>query len=174
MMKDRKKPGKVAGNSLLIVIGIVLLPIIIIVSWLQALISCLLIWTMPLWENVMVRFAHRCLKSNELFQQAVGASVLLESGNRQEKQMASVEFENFAKGQNWGEFSPEEYVARFSHGIMCWGFDEYDYPDRDFDRWIKRVSEILPDFELKEHYRRTLLTPEEYQKVLREIEEGTD
>jgi hypothetical protein len=71
----------------------------------------------------------------------------------------------------WPTLSPEEYIAYHGHRIGCFGFDEFQFSDPEFDQWIKRVALILTDLEWRERCRRQFLTPEEYQQVLEEIAE---
>jgi hypothetical protein len=73
---------------------------------------------------------------------------------------------------HWPTLSPEEYIARYSHQIGCFGFDEFQFADPEFDLWVKRVALILRDLEWRERCQQQLLTPDEYQQVLKEIEEG--
>jgi hypothetical protein len=71
----------------------------------------------------------------------------------------------------WPMLSPEEYIAHHSHRIGCFGFDEFQFSDPEFDLWVKRVALILRDLEWRERCRQQCLTAEEYQQVLKEIEE---
>ncbi|MES9993889.1 MAG: hypothetical protein ABW098_18220 [Candidatus Thiodiazotropha sp.] len=53
-------------------------------------------------------------------------------------------------------FSPEEWVARRSHTIMCWSLDEVDYNDPVLEQWILEVTNLMglngpPRSELREN-----------------------
>jgi hypothetical protein len=61
--------------------------------------------------------------------------------------------------------SPEEFVARHSHGIGCFSLDRHHYDDPDLDQWMKRVGELLRNPEATDQCRRKLLSAEEYQAV---------
>jgi hypothetical protein len=65
--------------------------------------------------------------------------------------------------------TPEEYVARHSHNIMCFGLDQREYPDPEFNRWIRRVGELLRSREETDRCRREILSPEEYAAVQQAI-----
>ena len=64
--------------------------------------------------------------------------------------------------------SPEEYAARESHTIMCFGLHEFRFRDAKLDQWIQRLGEILTTPGLRDDYRRQFLTPEEYERILTE------
>ena len=62
----------------------------------------------------------------------------------------------------WRTVSPEEFVARRSLGIMCWGFGRYTYPDPEFTRWIEQVTRLLASVEESDRCRKQFLNQEEY------------
>jgi hypothetical protein len=63
------------------------------------------------------------------------------------------------------ELSPEQYVARWSHTIMCSSFDQYRYPDPALGAWIDETHRLLSNTDEVERCRRAHLTPEEYAAV---------
>lgn len=63
-------------------------------------------------------------------------------------------------------FSPEEWVARCSHGIGCWSLHEAVYQDPVLKRWIFEVTQLVglngpPRSELRAKY----LTPAEIKEI---------
>ena len=68
--------------------------------------------------------------------------------------------------------SPEEFVARRSHGIMTFTLDHYDHGDPETNAWMKRVGELLRSIEECDRCRREWLTPEEYAAVQEALAEG--
>lgn len=68
------------------------------------------------------------------------------------------------------QVSPEEFVARRSLSIMCWGFGQYEYPDPEFTRWIQRVTELLASLKASDQCRKQFLTPEEYARAQAALE----
>jgi len=61
--------------------------------------------------------------------------------------------------------SPEEFVARRSHGIMTFSLDRYDHGDPEVNSWMQRVGALLRDAEATDRCRREWLTHEEYAAV---------
>jgi hypothetical protein len=61
--------------------------------------------------------------------------------------------------------SPEEYAARHSHDIHCFGLHLYYYKDEVFEKWLLRLGKILYSNDLIDHCRKTLLTPEEIEII---------
>jgi hypothetical protein len=74
----------------------------------------------------------------------------------------------------WRTVSPEEFVARRSLGIMCWGFGGYTYPDPDFTQWIHRVTQLLANPAACNLCRKQFLTPEEYERAQATLEAMKD
>ncbi len=70
----------------------------------------------------------------------------------------------------WRTVSPEEFVARHSLGIMCWGFGQYTFPDPEFTRWIHRVTQLLANSAASDECRKQFLSPEEYEAASATIE----
>lgn len=70
----------------------------------------------------------------------------------------------------WRTVSPEEFVARRSLGIMCWGFGQYTYPDPEFTRWIQQVTRLLASAEESDRCRKQFLSPEKYEAARATIE----
>lgn len=70
------------------------------------------------------------------------------------------------------EQSPEQYVARWSHTIMCSSFDQYQYPDPALTAWIDEMHRLLRTVGETERCRRVHLTPEEYAAVEADIASG--
>jgi hypothetical protein len=67
------------------------------------------------------------------------------------------------------EVSPEQYVARWSHTIMCSSFDQYQYPDPALGAWIDDMHRLLSNPDEVERCRQAHLTPDEYAAVQAEI-----
>ena len=65
--------------------------------------------------------------------------------------------------------SPREWVARYGHTIWCGDFREYVYTDKNFERWIYEVYDILFNENL-DSIRKEMLTEEEI-KIIEEEEE---
>ena len=85
--------------------------------------------------------------------------------------MASEEQEKSCKEHfPYTSMSPEEYAARRSHRIACFGFHHYCYKDKELEQWLLRLGQIIFDQDLIAHYRKILLTPEERKKIEQEAE----
>lgn len=68
--------------------------------------------------------------------------------------------------------SPEQYVARRSHTIMCSSFDQYQYPDPVLTAWIDEMHRLMRTPGEVERCRRAHLTPEEHAAVEADIASG--
>jgi len=65
------------------------------------------------------------------------------------------------------EKSPAWYAARMAHNIGC--LDPESWADKpELHRWLKELVAILMQPDLVEHFRQTVLTPEELAAVKRE------
>jgi hypothetical protein len=73
-----------------------------------------------------------------------------------------------------GEMPPERYVALEAHRWMLAGPLTYEYPDPDVDAYVRRVYELLTDYENLDELRRQWLSPEELRQVDAEIKEMKD
>jgi hypothetical protein len=66
----------------------------------------------------------------------------------------------------WQTQSPEEYMARSGHFILCCSLHRYPYTNPALAKWMKRLGELFhADEEEMDRYRRQFLTPEEYAAV---------
>jgi len=73
--------------------------------------------------------------------------------------------------------SPEEYAARYSHGIWCFSLGDLRYPDPALDGWIRRFADILHNENgapTVDELREKLLTPEERRRIQQEIQDIND
>ena len=70
----------------------------------------------------------------------------------------------------WRTVTPEEFVARRSLGIMCWGFGQHSYPDPKFTHWIHQVTRLLASPEESDRCRKQFLSPEKYEAARATIE----
>lgn len=70
------------------------------------------------------------------------------------------------------ELSPEQYVARWSHTIMCSSFDQFRYPDPALTAWIDEMHRLLNTAGESERCRRAHLSPDEYAAVQADIAAG--
>ena len=73
--------------------------------------------------------------------------------------------------------SPEEYAARYAHGIWCFSLGDLTYPDPALNSWMRRFSDILHQENgapMVDELREKLLTPEEYQRIKKEIQVMND
>jgi len=41
------------------------------------------------------------------------------------------------------DMTPDEYAARHASDWFCFSFDDYRYTDRELERWIHRLGDIL-------------------------------
>jgi hypothetical protein len=57
--------------------------------------------------------------------------------------------------------SPEEYVARRSHGILCFGLHRFEYRDTRLTQWFESVHALLHNRKRVHDLRRQYLTPAE-------------
>lgn len=69
------------------------------------------------------------------------------------------------------QISPELWAARNGHRIYCGDFRQCSFDDKDFEKWIHRVYDILHTENLQE-WRKQYLTPEEINTI--EDEEMAD
>jgi len=65
--------------------------------------------------------------------------------------------------------SPEEWAARYSHGVGCSSFDGYRYEDKALHEWIHRLHQVLGR-DVSE-YRKKYLTEEEIRAIEKEEED---
>lgn len=68
--------------------------------------------------------------------------------------------------------SPEEFAARYSHGILCFSLGELRYADPSLDAWIQRFADILHHQNgapTVDELRDKLLTAEERARIKQEI-----
>jgi hypothetical protein len=65
----------------------------------------------------------------------------------------------------------DEWVARYGHLILLWGFDEYSYDDPYLDAWVREVPRIYADTDRLEALRARYLTPAERAEI--ENDDGT-
>jgi len=91
-----------------------------------------------------------------------------------ERPMADPGREEMAREMFSEGLSPEEYAARYSHGIWCFSLGDLRYPDPALDAWMRRFSDILHHengaptvAELREK----LLTAEEQLAIRKAIQE---
>ena len=61
--------------------------------------------------------------------------------------------------------SPEEFAARRSHGIACFGLHRRTYGDPEFGQWVRRLGAILGDADETDRCRRNYLALDEYAAV---------
>ena len=69
----------------------------------------------------------------------------------------------------WRKMTPEEYAARYGHGVGCYSFHRMRYRNPEIGRWAVRLGELFTDLDELERVRRELLTAEEYAEVQRQI-----
>lgn len=68
--------------------------------------------------------------------------------------------------------SPEEFVARHSHGIMCFSSSGVlEHGDPELADWLYQTSALLSNWDYTRELRKQYLTPEELAQVERELEE---
>jgi hypothetical protein len=80
--------------------------------------------------------------------------------------LADEEFERQLKtAYPYKSMSPEEYAARFGYTCLVCGVHFYRYRDKELQEWLNRFARVLVTEGLVEHYRKLLLTPEEYEEV---------
>jgi hypothetical protein len=73
--------------------------------------------------------------------------------------------------------SPEEYAARYSHGILCFSLGDLRYADSALDSWMQRFNDILTQQNgapTIDELREKLLTPEERQHINQQIQDVID
>lgn len=68
------------------------------------------------------------------------------------------------------EITPEEYAGRFSHTLVCLGFQYTDHQDDELEEWLCELRSILDDPSRLGELRRQYLTTEEIEA----IENGLD
>jgi hypothetical protein len=97
--------------------------------------------------------------------------------NDTERPLADPGREKMARQMFSEGLSPEEYAARYSHGIWCFSLGDLRYPDPALEAWIRRFTDILHQengapgvAELREK----LLTPEERQRIKQQIQDMND
>ena len=57
-------------------------------------------------------------------------------------------------------FSPRVWVARNGHRIFCGDYRQYEFKDKEFEKWIHEVYEILHTEDLNEVRKEILTQPE--------------
>jgi hypothetical protein len=72
------------------------------------------------------------------------------------------------------EMPAERYVALYAHKWMLGGPLSYRYPDPAVDAHVRRVEELLLDFENHDKLRREWLSRDEYERVQAEVEAMND
>lgn len=72
------------------------------------------------------------------------------------------------EGKSWHNMSSMEWVARYSHYLGCGDFRKYEFTNKEFEKWVYEVYNILHGGNI-DLIRNKYLTPEE-QKVIQEYE----
>lgn len=89
----------------------------------------------------------------------------VENDDLNEKEVLNLEMEQDIKRLfEDTSLSPREWVARYGHTIWCGDFREYIYIDKEFEKWIYEVYDILLNEEL-ENVRKEILTEEEIKII---------
>jgi len=85
--------------------------------------------------------------------------------------LATKEWEQTAKElfPGYKTMDPEEWAARYAHGVGCSSFDQYHYEDEVLHKWIHRLHQILGR-DVSE-YRKKYLTEEEISAIEKEEED---
>lgn len=65
----------------------------------------------------------------------------------------------------WQAMSPQEWAARFSHGVLCSSFDDYRYRDEALGRWIAELHQIWRTPGALRACRERFLSPDEIKRV---------
>ncbi len=68
--------------------------------------------------------------------------------------------------------SPEEYAARNAQNYETFNLHRFRFRDDSLGAWVRRVGELIDNYEELERWRQRLLTPEELAEVRRREAEG--
>ena len=84
-----------------------------------------------------------------------------------EKEVLTVEEENEIKKIFDFSLEPKLWVAKFGHTVYCGDFRNSIFPDKEFQKWIYEVYDLLHSGKAKE-LRNELLTNEEINNIKEE------
>src|SRR5438445_7865424 len=69
------------------------------------------------------------------------------------------------------QMSPEEYAARKSHLLGCFGLHLYQYRDPNLGAWVRRLGEIFESAEEIDRCRKRYLSADELKEVHKQEQE---
>lgn len=86
------------------------------------------------------------------------------------KEKLSPEAEKQIKESFYAPISPERWVAKNGHRILCGDFRRYEFSDKVFQKWIHKVFDLLFRGKIEE-LRNKFLSKEEIQEIEKEEKE---
>lgn len=84
-----------------------------------------------------------------------------------EKERLTISQEYDIKQHYDSTIEPKYWVARYGHMIWCGDFRQTSFSDKEFEKWIYEVYDLLHNGKLTQ-LQKELLTEEEYQQVKEE------